>query len=111
MNDKYLFLIRDDAFGKTSARTLGTQLMALGHTVFLSDTDEDLEVFGEVVDAFVEIRPDGDAPQAVLYAWADHARPSRQALLEKATVLLPADDAALSVFSKNLVAAGEGRTQ
>jgi hypothetical protein len=97
-----LFLIRDDDHSKGNGRTLGARLMEQGHTVFLSDNDDDLEFFREVVDAFVEISPVGDEPRAVGYALGDKRRVSRAALKQRAVLSLPADDAALSKFAGKL---------
>ena len=106
MNKNYrsplLFLIRDD--GK-NGKKLGSRLMEDGHTVFLSDSDEDLEFFGDVVDGFVEISAgqsaDGQS-KAVLYELADRIHPSRRALRECAVIMLPADDEQLATFTDNL---------
>src|SRR5262249_27241625 len=91
---KMLFLIRDDDDTKNNGRVLGAQLMEQGHTVFLSDNDDDLEFFREVVDAFVEISPLGDEPRAVGYSLGDKKRSSRAPLKERAVLSLPCDDAA-----------------
>jgi len=81
---KLLFLVRDDAKDAVNGRALGEQLMERGHTVFLSDTDDDLQFFGGVVDAYVEVREElGDA---VLYRVADKAAPSRDTLERRGVV-------------------------
>lgn len=77
-----LLLIRDD--GK-NGKTLGTRLMAQGHTVFLSDNSDDIATFESVVDAVVELEHYHDDTFAVVAG--------------KATLTLPADDAALSTFT------------
>src|SRR6185437_9008174 len=100
---KSLFLVRGEGTGDILiARALGTKLMQQGHTVFLSDTEEDIEMFGDVVDGYVEITPDNGLTKAVLYDLPERARPSRAQLRERAVLSLPADDVSLSTFADNL---------
>jgi hypothetical protein len=107
---KSLFLVRGKGIGdKLIARALGTKLMQQGHTVFLSDNEEDIEMFGDVVDGYVEITPHDGLTKAVLYDLPERATPSRAHLRERAVLSLPSDDLSLSSFAENLNANGSAQ--
>ncbi|HEY4220924.1 MAG TPA: hypothetical protein VGO62_06265 [Myxococcota bacterium] len=99
MSRNFLFLVRGT--NKSVPKALGSKLMEHGHTVFLSDAEDDLSVFADVLDGFVEVAQDGSA--ATLYAL--HASERH----ELAVLALPADDTAVSAFADSLTFEGSAR--
>jgi hypothetical protein len=64
---KLLLLVRTEGL---RGEEVGRDLMSQGHTVFFSDADSDVETFGDVVDAVIDVRAldrgDGAAPAHTL---------------------------------------------
>jgi hypothetical protein len=99
MNRRYSLLLCDQG---TQAEELGRRLMSVGHSVYLSDSDADLEVVAEAVDAIIDVRVQHGCARGVLCTLASDRAPHRDALHTEAEFTLPLDSDGFEVLAAHI---------